>query len=208
VKETVVIAREDVPGEKRLVAYVISGNPAGAAPALSVEALHAHLKAVLPTHMVPSAFVMLDRFPLTPNGKLDRRALPAPDLGAYVSPQYEAPQGEVEEILAGTWQELLGVERVGREDNFFELGGHSLLATQLIGRIRSSLSIEMPMRLLFDFPTLRQLSAQVEDLRHAGLLDDIEDGANEMEELLERVAAMPESKVQDLVRDLRMRVRP
>ena len=86
--------------------------------------------------MVPSAFVVLERLPLTPNGKLDRRALPAPELDAYASRQYEAPQGEVEEILAGIWQELLRVERVGRQDNFFELGGHSLLIVQMMERLR------------------------------------------------------------------------
>ncbi|MBM0108954.1 non-ribosomal peptide synthetase, partial [Steroidobacter sp. S1-65] len=122
VKDAVVIAREDAPGEKRLVGYVTSR---GAQPP-SVEELRAHLKAVLPEYMVPSAFVVLSSLPLTPNGKLDRRALPAPELDAYVSREYEAPQGEVEEVLAGIWQELLHVERVGRQDNFFELGGHSL----------------------------------------------------------------------------------
>ena len=100
------------------------------------EELRAHLKAALPEYMVPSAFVVLEALPLTPNGKLDRRALPAPELSAYASRQYEAPQGEVEEILAGIWQELLRVERVGRQDNFFELGGHSLLIVQMMERLR------------------------------------------------------------------------
>src|SRR6185312_1068664 len=103
---------------------------------LSVEALREHLKGLLPEYMVPSAFVTLESFPLTPNGKLDRRALPAPELSGYVSRQYEAPLGEVEEILAGIWQSLLKVERVGRNDNFFELGGHSLLIVQMLERLR------------------------------------------------------------------------
>src|SRR5205814_3076909 len=140
IREAVVIAREDAPGEKRLVAYVT--GPEEGFP--SVEALREQLRAVLPDYMVPSAYVRLPSLPLSSNGKLDRRALPAPELGAYVSRQYEAPQGEVEEILAGIWRELLRVERVGRQDNFFELGGHSLLAMQSIVRLQSVLPIEVP----------------------------------------------------------------
>ena len=111
--------------------------------------LRAHLKAALPEYMVPSAFVTLERMPLTPNGKLDRRALPAPELEAYASRQYEAPQGEVEEILAGIWQALLGLERVGRHDNFFELGGHSLLIVQMMERLRR-VGLGAELRRVFD----------------------------------------------------------
>jgi amino acid adenylation domain-containing protein len=161
VREAAIVAREDVPGEKRLVAYVIPDDATDAGAAPSVEALRAHLKAVLPGYMVPSAFVMLKCFPLTPNGKLDRSALPAPELGAYGSRQYEAPQGEMEEILAQIWKELLRVERVGRHDNFFELGGHSLLATRLISRVRELLRVELPLRALFDAQTMKQLSVCV-----------------------------------------------
>ena len=92
-----------------------------------VEQLRDHLKSELPEYMVPSAFVKLDTIPLTPNGKVDRKALPAPDADALVTHAWEAPQGPVEEVLSGIWQELLGVERVGRHDSFFDLGGHSLL---------------------------------------------------------------------------------
>jgi amino acid adenylation domain-containing protein/thioester reductase-like protein len=153
-KEAVVIAREDVPGEKRLVAYVVPAEPSGA-PA--VEELRVQLNAVLPEHMVPSAFVTLDRMPLSPNGKLDRRALPAPELNAYTARQYEAPRGEVEEILAGIWQSLLRVERVGRKDNFFELGGHSLQIMQMMERVRCvGLSIEL--RRVLESPTLADLA--------------------------------------------------
>jgi acyl carrier protein len=95
------------------------------------------------------------------------------------------------------------VERVGRQDNFFELGGHSLLAMQVTARIRSLMSVEMPMRLLFEFPTVSQLAAEVNELRQAGLLERIATGGNEIEELLERVASMPESQVQELVRELK-----
>jgi amino acid adenylation domain-containing protein len=197
VKEVVVVAREDIPGEKRLVAYITRRDESD----LSLEELREHLMAVLPEYMVPSAFVMIERFPLTPNGKLDRRALPVPALGAYVSRQYEAPQGEVEQTLAGIWQELLHVERVGRQDNFFKLGGHSLVATQVIVRIRSALSIEMPIKALFEFPTIEKLSAY---LRRERAIYSIATGAEDIEELLERVASMPESEVKELVRELRM----
>jgi amino acid adenylation domain-containing protein len=161
VKEAVVLAREDAPGEKRLVAYVTQrdqNNP-------SIEELRAHLKVVLPDYMVPSAVVRLDAFPLTPNGKLDRRALPAPDIGAYVSGQYEAPEGEVEEVLAVIWKELLRVIRVGRQDNFFELGGHSLHGMKLSTRIASRFMVQLPVIAVFQYPTIQQLAKVVEALR-------------------------------------------
>jgi amino acid adenylation domain-containing protein len=205
VKEAAVVVRDDVNGEKRLVAYVTQRS---GGDLLSVEALRTHLQAVVPEYMVPTALVILESLPLTANGKLDRAALPVPELGAYASEKYEAPQGRVEEILAGIWEELLGLEQVGRDDNFFRLGGHSLLAVQLIGRVRSSLSIELSMRLLFDFPTVKQLSAQVERLGYEHFVNDIERGGEEMEELLESVTAMPDSEVQKLMRDLRTRATP
>lgn len=154
VREAVVIAREDVPGEKCLVAYVVPRDPL----VPSVDALRVHLKAVLPDYMVPSAFVVIEGMPLSPNGKLDRRALPPPEFSAYGSRQYEAPQGEVEEILAGIWQGLLRLERVGRRDNFFELGGHSLLVVQMMERLhRVGLSTEM--RRVFESPDLAELAS-------------------------------------------------
>jgi amino acid adenylation domain-containing protein len=154
VKEAAVIAREDAPGERRLVAYVTrrdQGDP-------TVEELRAHLKAVLPEYMVPSAIVMLECLPLTPSGKLDRRALPMPELDAYASPQYEAPQGGVEETLAAIWEQLLRVERVGRNDNFFELGGHSLLIVQLIDRLRR-VALSVSVHRVFESPTLADLAS-------------------------------------------------
>jgi amino acid adenylation domain-containing protein len=160
VKEAAVIAREGVPGEKRLVAYVTAGT----GTTVSVEALREHLKALLPEYMVPSAFVTLERLSLTPNGKLDRRALPAPELDAYVTRQYDPPQGEVEEILAGIWQELLKVERVGRHDNFFELGGHSLQAVRLTAAIAERLTMTLPVSMVFGQPTVRQMAHGLENL--------------------------------------------
>ncbi|HEU4885333.1 MAG TPA: amino acid adenylation domain-containing protein, partial [Longimicrobium sp.] len=131
VREAVVLAREDVPGDQRLVAYVVGDADA--------ESLRAHLSTALPEHMVPAAYVRLQALPLTPNGKLDRKALPAPGGEAYAARAFEAPLGEVEEALAEIWAELLGVERAGRRDNFFELGGHSLLAVRMISRVRQVL---------------------------------------------------------------------
>ena len=155
--EAVVVAREDVPGEKRLVAYVVPRTQSAEAVP-SKEVLCTHLRATLPEHMIPSAFVTLDALPMTPNGKLDRHALPAPEFGAYLSPQYEPPMGEIEVLLTRVWQELLRVERIGRKDNFFELGGHSLLATRLITHICHVLDVELPLRILFECPTIEGLS--------------------------------------------------
>jgi amino acid adenylation domain-containing protein/FkbH-like protein/thioester reductase-like protein len=154
VSAAVVIAREDIAGEKRLVAYVVRASD----PGPTVEALRAHLTCSLPEYMVPSAFVVLEALPLTPNGKLDRRALPAPELGAYVTRQYEAPRGEMEEVLAGVWQQLLRIDRVGRNDNFFELGGHSLLIVQMLDRLRR-VGLSTELRRVFESPTLADLAS-------------------------------------------------
>ncbi|MBX8577951.1 phosphopantetheine-binding protein, partial [Pseudomonas cichorii] len=114
----------------------------------------------LAEHMLPSAFVMLEKLPLTTNGKLDRKALPAPDQSALASRAYEAPQSKVETAIAELWQELLGVEQVGRHDHFFELGGHSLLAVKLIERMRQQ-DLSADVRVLFGQPTLAALAAAV-----------------------------------------------
>ncbi|HEU0076111.1 MAG TPA: amino acid adenylation domain-containing protein, partial [Longimicrobiaceae bacterium] len=132
-REAAVVVREDAPGDRRLVAYYVG------AEGVDVEALRSHLSTRLPEYMVPAAYVRLERLPLTPSGKLDRRALPAPEGDAYARRGYEAPAGETEAALAEIWSELLKVERVGRWDHFFDLGGHSLLAVQVISRVRQVL---------------------------------------------------------------------
>lgn len=157
VKETVVIAREDAPGDKRLIAYLVPCDPAQPP---SAEELRAHLKLALPDYMVPSAFVTLERMPLSPNGKLDRRALPAPQLAAYARRAYEAPQGELEELLADVWQALLQVEKVGRHDNFFELGGHSLMIVQMMDRLRR-VGVSAELRTIFDSVSLADLASRL-----------------------------------------------
>ncbi len=157
VRDAVVLAREDVPGDKRLVAYLVGEEGFD----LLVADLRDVLSRQLPEYMLPSAFVQLDCLPLTANGKLDRRALPAPEATALSVREYEAPQGEVEQALAMLWQELLRVERVGRHDQFFELGGHSLLAVQLVSQIRATLGVEVPLRELFAGSSLSVLAEVV-----------------------------------------------
>jgi amino acid adenylation domain-containing protein/non-ribosomal peptide synthase protein (TIGR01720 family) len=155
VETAVVLAREDRPGEKRLVAYVV---PNGSA---SASTLRETLKTKLPGYMVPSAFVSLGALPLTPNGKIDRKALPAPDA-PELDERYVAPRTPVEELLAGIWCEVLNLERVGIRHDFFDLGGHSLLATRVVSRIRSLFGVELPLRSMFERPTIERLATEIE----------------------------------------------
>jgi len=167
VREAVVIAREDTPGEKRLVAYYTVaasvGEQAGGQrqDAGGAEEVRLHLTAVLPEYMVPVAYVRLGSLPLTPNGKLDRRALPAPEARAYSTRGYEPPQGEIETKLAEIWAEVLKLDRIGRHDNFFSLGGHSLLALRVVSRIRTGLDVEVAILDLFAHPVLADLANQI-----------------------------------------------
>ncbi|QFZ12020.1 non-ribosomal peptide synthetase [Anabaena sp. YBS01] len=165
VQASCVVVREDTPGNKRLVAYVVPEKQ----QILSVREVRDFLKEKLPEYMLPSAIVILDALPLSPNGKLDRRALPAPDLHSQLSDKYVAPRNPTEEILAGIWAQVLKLEQVGIHDNFFELGGHSLLATQLISRIRTTWNIELPLRSLFAAPTVAELSANIQQLQQQDL---------------------------------------
>ena len=164
VKACVVLAREDVSGDKRLVAYVVADRE-------SVDEWRQHLKQKLPDYMVPTSFVVLDKLPLTPNGKVDRRALPAPDQSARTQArEFVGPRTPVQEILANIWREILRVKEVGIYDSFFELGGHSLLGTQVISRVRDAFQIELPLRRLFEAPTINQLAACVESAIRSGQL--------------------------------------
>ncbi|HEV7682886.1 MAG TPA: amino acid adenylation domain-containing protein, partial [Pyrinomonadaceae bacterium] len=156
-----VVVREDVPGNKLLVAYIVTKDEA---PLTSTE-LRSYLKERLPDYMVPSVFAMLASLPLTPNGKVDRKALPAPErIGMGPESTYLAPRTATEEILVEMWATLIGVQPVGVNDNFFELGGHSLLATQLIFRLRKKFRIEIPLYELFKEPTIAGLAITIEIL--------------------------------------------
>ncbi|KLU16148.1 hypothetical protein AFK69_19165 [Xenorhabdus sp. GDc328] len=154
VREAIVLALGDGQ-DKRLVAYVVAPAEAGLA-----TCLYSHLRALLPDYMVPAAFVRLNAFPLNPNGKLDRRALPEPDQNAFVHQVYEAPQGEIEMALAAIWRELLEVEQIGRYDNFFALGGHSLLAVRMIN-LAVGRGLMCTLNDLFQFPVLAELVSKI-----------------------------------------------
>ena len=155
VREAVVVAREHSTGENRLAAYIVPVSGRKATGAVWRE----FLKQKLPDTMVPSTFTLLEALPLTPNGKVDRAALPAPRLDSEAT--QIAPRTEFEEKLAGIWREVLSLERVGIHDNFFELGGHSLLATQAITRMRSEFQTHLPVRTLFEYPTIAALAAAI-----------------------------------------------
>jgi len=161
VKDVVVLAREDIPGDKRLVAYLVCEEPKPA-----VQELREHLSKKLPDYMVPSAFVFLEAMPLTPNGKVDRRALPKPELDrSLAQAEYVAPRDETEEKLCAIVGDLLHLDKVGIHDNFFELGGHSLLATQFMSRLRTDFQVELPLITLFEKPTVAQLAEEIAKAR-------------------------------------------
>ena len=164
VREAIVVAHEDTPGDKRLVAYYT--GEAG----VDARDLRAHLTAALPDYMAPAIYVRLDALPLNANGKLDRQALPAPGGEAFGAREYEAPSGTMEETLAGIWATLLKVGRVGRRDNFFELGGHSLLAVQVLSRVRYALGLEAKLADVFAWPLLSDFAAFLEGASRARLV--------------------------------------
>ncbi|MCP3060169.1 amino acid adenylation domain-containing protein [Myxococcus sp. K38C18041901] len=157
VRDAAVLVREDTPGDRRLVAYAVT----------QVEGarLREELGQQLPSYMVPSTVIVLDSLPLTPNGKVDRRALPTPDLGLLDAGDFIAPRTELESQLAAIWSTVLSLERVSVTASFFDLGGHSLLATQVVSRIQGTLGVHVPVRALFESPTLESLARVVEQLR-------------------------------------------
>jgi aspartate racemase len=161
VQQMVVLVREDEPGRKRLVAYVVPNQE----HASTTSELRSFLKERLPDYMVPAVFVMLDELPMTPNGKVDRRALPVPNQANQETEEtFVAPRTHVEEELASIWANVLKLERLGVHDSFFDLGGHSLLAMQVMSRLRQAFGVELPVRSLFEAPTVAELAEQIDTL--------------------------------------------
>src|SRR6185503_13529589 len=167
----VCVTREDEPGQQRLVAYVVAANAVEANTDSSANTdeirgirgseLRRALREKLPEYMVPSVFVMLDALPLTPNGKVDRKRLPVPER-VHAEAEYVAPRTAIEAVIASIWSEVLRLDRVGIYDNFFELGGHSLLATQVTFAVREKLGVDLPLRRIFETPTVAGLAELVE----------------------------------------------
>ena len=158
IRESVVTAIT-VGKDKRLVAYLVTDE----GRAMSPKLLRAYLKHTLPEYMVPTVFVTIEQMPVTPNGKIDRRALPEIDLRSIENEAYVPPRTPIEEVLAGIWTALLGMERVGVTENLFEIGGHSLLATQVVSQVRDAFKVEVPLRALFESPTIEELAKNIEE---------------------------------------------
>lgn len=160
IDRAIVILREDNSGDKRLVGYY-TVRAVEKKDVVGAEELRDYLARGLPEYMVPSAYVCLDKLPLTANGKVDRKQLPAPQGDAFALQAYEAPEGEIETILAQVWTAVLRVDRIGRHDNFFALGGHSLMATQVVARIEEVLGLKIGIRTVFEFSRLSLLAEQL-----------------------------------------------
>jgi len=190
-----VMARQDEPGETRLVAYLVAGGPV---PDAAV--LRDFLRERVPEFMIPAAFVPLDALPLDPNGKVDRRALPAPGAGrGEAEASCVAPRSPVESEIVRLWEELLGISPIGIHDDFFALGGHSLLITRLASRLRESFGVDLPLRTLFGAPTVVEMSRailesqmeQEEATDLAGMLERLRDlSPEEVQRFLESGEAM------------------
>jgi hypothetical protein len=167
VAAALVMVRDDLPGGAGLVAY-LAARPGAE---LVEDEVRAFLGTRLPEYMLPAAFVVLPELPLRPSGKVDRRALPAPERGRAEEPGHVAPRTPIETLLAEIWRDLLGIDRVGVFDSFFKLGGHSLLATRLVSRLHLALQVDLPLRSLFEAPTLGEMALAVEELVIARLDD-------------------------------------
>ena len=190
VHEAVTLVREETLEDQRLVAYVVS--PQGVTP----SDLRQHLKQKLPEYMVPAHFVMLDAFPLTPSGKVDRKALPIPDESrTLLETAFVAPRTPTEGQLAKIWQEVLKLDKVGTQDNFFELGGHSLLATQVLSRVRRALDVDVPLRAFFENPTVAGLAEVVAHL------ETVPGRSSAIALILEKIGAMDAGEIHDLLNE-------
>jgi amino acid adenylation domain-containing protein len=167
VKQVVVVAWQTQAVDKRLVAYIVPD----AVQFPNAHELKGYLQQYLPSYMIPAHFILIDAMPLTPNGKVNRGALPEPDVQALQETAFVAPQTQLQELLAEIWADVLHLEKVGIHDNFFELGGHSLLATQIMSRVRRVLHLELPLRVLFEFPTIAAMAEEIESWQKNNVLD-------------------------------------
>ncbi len=190
VREVVVAPRADASGERRLVAWLVPAAPGGAPAAAE---LRGWARERVPEHMVPAAFVAVEALPLTSTGKVDRLALPDPEPAEARG--YTAPRGVIEEMLAGIFAEVLKLERVGVHDDFFDLGGHSLLATQVVARVRTAMGVELPLRALFEAPSVAELAERALAAAPAAVVDD-----RQVDEEMEKLAAMSDEEVMRLLR--------
>ncbi|HEY0384440.1 MAG TPA: amino acid adenylation domain-containing protein, partial [Pyrinomonadaceae bacterium] len=196
VRDAVVLAREDTPGDKRLVAYLVAAPGAS----ISIADVRGFLQTRLPDYMLPAAYVCLETFPLTTSGKIDRRQLPPPDEDrAQLTAPLIEPRTPIEIELAAMWRELLGAVQVGVDDNFFELGGHSLMLTQLASRINDAFQVQLPLRVLFNVPTIALMTTaiaarqmeQADPLQLAAMLDELDNFTDdEIQKLLEAESGM------------------
>jgi len=195
VQESAVLAREDQPGDVRLVGYYVSANSSEP----TASDLKGYLREQLPDYMVPDIFIQLETMPLTPSAKIDRAVLPAPDATRpEMERAYVAPSTPTEEALAALCAELLAIERVGIYDSFFDLGGHSLLATQLISRMREELGIELPLRTIFEHPSVAELAVEVDrakatQVSETGMIADLMSQLGQLTE--EEVQALLQQKL-------------
>jgi acyl carrier protein len=202
VEEAVVVVREEAGGEKQLVGYVVGGGGEGE----RVGRIRAHLQEHLPEYMIPATFMFLDSLPLTPRGKVDRAALPAPG-GARreLKDSYLAPRDEMEAQLARIWAEIFGIERVGINDQFLELGGHSLLAVQLISRLQAGLQVKVNFRDLFEAPTVAKLAVLINEryLEQKNTETEIKSADDEIKgELAERLDELSDQEVESLLGEM------
>jgi acyl carrier protein len=160
IRESVVVDTKDSSGNTRLIAYIVFEDSVEA----TTSEILTFLQEKLPSYMLPSAFITIKEIPLTANGKVDRRALPQPEeIDVETSASFIAPRSEMEELVADIWREILGIKQVGVESNFFDLGGHSLLATRVMNRIRERCGVELPLRVLFETPTVASLAARLDE---------------------------------------------
>jgi acyl carrier protein len=201
VRDAVVVVKSDNEGEKRLLAYVVLKDDSR----LSASELRSFVAEHLPLYMVPSAFVILDKLPLKTNRKVDVQALPDPQSYFAETGNYEAPRTTVEETLCEIWSEVLRVDRVGINDNFFELGGHSLLAGRITARARESFGVELPIRSLFEAPTVSLLAPKLEQLKEISEQDVASSmpvrprGDGNLGQLLAQIAQFSEDEVRSML---------